>query len=108
MLANNICDLKRDIEVKRHTLPYYIGVKKAVSLYARLYYLTYAAMTAMVILKILSPICLISLFSIIPVQRNINAFLKKQEKAETFITAIKNFILIMDADTVMIFISALI
>jgi 1,4-dihydroxy-2-naphthoate octaprenyltransferase len=83
-------------------------VKKALSLHAGLYYLTYAAMTAMVILKILSPICLISLISIIPVQKNINAFLKKQEKSKTFITAIKNFIIIMGADTVMIFISALI
>jgi 1,4-dihydroxy-2-naphthoate octaprenyltransferase len=108
MLANNICDLEKDITVKRHTLPYYIGVKKALYLYAGLYYLTYAATAAMVLFKILPPICLVTLLTIIPVQKNIKRFFKKQEKETTFIMAIRNFILIMGANTVMIFISALI
>ncbi|MDF2486893.1 MAG: UbiA prenyltransferase, partial [Herbinix sp.] len=89
MLANNICDLEKDIAVKRHTLPYYIG-KKALYLFAGLYYLTYFATIAMVIFRILSPICLLSLVTIIPVQKNINIFLKKQEKASTFLMSIKN------------------
>jgi len=107
MLANNICDLEKDIEVKRHTLPYYIG-RKALYLFAGLYYLTYAAVVAMVVLKRLHPICLLSLISLIPVQKNINQFFKKQEKETTFICAIKNFIIIMSANILMIFISALI
>jgi 1,4-dihydroxy-2-naphthoate octaprenyltransferase len=107
MLANNICDLEKDILVKRHTLPYYIG-KKALYLFAGLYYLTYAAVIAMAALKILHPICLLSLVTIIPVQKNINEFFKKQEKATTFLCAIKNFIIIMGANSLMIFISALI
>ncbi|MFU0825999.1 MAG: Prenyltransferase [Lachnoclostridium sp.] len=107
MLANNICDLKKDILVKRHTLPYYIG-DRALLLFAFGYYLTYFATVAMVILKILSPLCLLNLFTIIPVQKNINAFFKKQEKAATFIVAIKNFIIIMGTTTVLIFISTLI
>lgn len=104
MLANNICDLEKDIAVKRHTLPYYIG-KKALYLFAGLYYLTYAATIAMVALKILHPICLLSLVSIILVQKNINTFFKKQDKATTFLTAIKNYIIIMGINTVMIMIS---
>jgi 1,4-dihydroxy-2-naphthoate octaprenyltransferase len=107
MLANNICDLEKDIAVKRHTLPYYIG-RKALYLFAGLYYLTYAAIVAMTILGILHPICLLSLVTIIIVQKNINAFFKKQEKATTFLYAIKNFIIIMSFDTLMIFISAVI
>ena len=105
MLANNICDLEKDIAVKRHTLPYYIG-RKALGLFAGLYYLTYAATIVMVVLQILHPICLLSLVTIIPVQKNINVFLKKQEKAETFQCSIKNFILIMGAQVITIGISA--
>lgn len=106
MLANNICDLEKDIAVKRHTLPYYIG-KNALYLFAGLYYLTYAATILMVILGILSPVCLMVLITIIPVQKNINIFFKKQEKATTFLCAIKNYIIIMGADTLLIFLSAL-
>ena len=105
MLANNICDLEKDIVVKRHTLPYYIG-KKALYLFAGLYYLTYLATVMMVILRILSPVCLLSLVTIIPVQKNINTFFRKQEKATTFLMAIKNYIIIMGVNSLMIFLSA--
>jgi 1,4-dihydroxy-2-naphthoate octaprenyltransferase len=107
MLANNICDLEKDIAVKRHTLPYYIG-NKALYLYAGLYYLTYLATILMVIFKILSPLCLLSLLTIFIVQKNINIFFRKQDKATTFITAIKNYVVIMGANTLMIYISSLI
>lgn len=107
MLANNICDLEKDIVVKRHTLPYYIG-KKALYLHAGLYYVTYLATIAMVILKILPPLSLLFLLTIIIVQKNLNTFFKKQEKDTTFLTAIQNYIIIMGSNTLLIFISALI
>jgi 1,4-dihydroxy-2-naphthoate octaprenyltransferase len=106
MLANNICDLEKDITVKRHTLPYYIGSKAALYLHAGLYYITYFATILMVILKILSPICLLSLLTIFIVQKNLNIFFKKQEKATTFVLSVKNYIIIMGANTLMILISA--
>lgn len=105
MLANNICDLEKDIKVKRYTLPYYIG-KNSLYLFAGLYYLTYVATIIMVIFNIISPICLLSLITIIPVQKNIKTFFDKQDKAITFIVSIKNYILIMGANTLMIFISS--
>ncbi|MDF2513684.1 MAG: UbiA prenyltransferase [Herbinix sp.] len=105
MLANNICDVEKDILVKRHTLPYYIG-KKALYLFAGLYYLTYAAMVIMVLCGVLHPICLLSLASIVLVQKNINVFFKKQEKAVTFICSIKNFVIIMGVNSSLILISA--
>lgn len=104
MLANNTCDLERDIAVKRYTLPYYIG-SKALYLFAALYYLIYASIILMVLLKILSPLCLLILLTIIPVQKNINTFFKKQEKATTFITAVKNYVIIMAAESLLIFVS---
>jgi 1,4-dihydroxy-2-naphthoate octaprenyltransferase len=107
MLANNICDVEKDIAVKRYTLPYYLG-KKSLQLFALLYYLCYAAVVAMVLLKILSPLCLLILLTLWPVQKNINIFFRRQEKAVTFITSIKNYVLIMGSSSLLIFVSALI
>ena len=106
MLANNICDLEKDVAVKRYTLPHYIG-KAALPLFAGLYYVTYVATILMVLLKLLHPICLLSLLSIILVQKNIHEFFIKQDKATTFMCAIKNFIFIMGTNTAVIFISIL-
>lgn len=106
MLANNICDLEKDIKVKRHTLPYYIG-KKSLNLFAFVYYATYIAAIIMVILKVLPPIYLIFLLSIIPVQKNIKQFMEKQEKSLTFICSIKNYIIIMASNSLAIFLSGL-
>lgn len=106
MLANNMCDLKKDIIVKRHTLPYYVG-KKSIYLYAGIYYMTYLATIVMVVVGILSPICLLSLLTIFIVQKNIKQFMKKQDKATTFILSIKNYVIIMGVNTLLIFISAL-
>jgi len=106
MLANNICDLEKDIKVKRHTLPYYIG-KKPLNLFAFVYYATYIAAIIMVILKVLPPIYLIFLLSIIPVQKNIKQFMEKQEKSLTFICSIKNYIIIMASNSLAIFLSGL-
>jgi 1,4-dihydroxy-2-naphthoate octaprenyltransferase len=108
MLANNICDLQKDAAVGRHTLPYYLGVKRSLYLFAALYYTVYAAVTLAIVLKILHPVCLLFWLTIIPAQKNISAFSKKQEKSETFITSIKNYVIIMGGISALIFISALI
>lgn len=108
MLANNICDLEHDILVKRYTLSYYLGKKASLYLFAVIYYGTYLAVILMTALKILPPICLVSLVSLIPVQKNINTFFKVQEKSSTFVTSIKNYVIIMGTDTALIFLSGLI
>ncbi len=104
MLANNICDLERDITVNRFTLPYYLGKRKAVYLFAGLYYLVYLDIILMVILGKLPVLCLLSLITVYPVQKNINLFFKEQDKAKTFIVSIKNYVLIMGSISLMIFI----
>lgn len=108
MLANNICDLEHDILVKRYTLPYYLGNKASLWLFAAIYYGTYLAVIVMVALKILSPICLLSLISLIPVQKNINTFFREQVKSRTFVMSIRNYIIIMATDTALIFLSGLV
>lgn len=104
MLANNVCDLEKDILVRRHTLPYYIG-KKSLYLFASLYYVTYVATVIMVLTKILSPVALLSFITLPLVQKNIRAFFAKQEKSTTFMVAIQNYVLIMAANTLFIFLS---
>ncbi|MDX9888564.1 MAG: UbiA family prenyltransferase [Anaerovoracaceae bacterium] len=94
MLANNICDLERDIRVKRYTLPYYLG-SKSLYLFASLYYITYFATIIMAVMGMISPIALVSLVTLIPVQKNISRFLKEQTKETTFNLSIKNYIWIM-------------
>lgn len=95
MLANNICDLERDVRVKRYTLPYYLGDKKSLYLFAGLYYITYLVNIVMAIVGMISPIALLSLVTLIPVQRNISRFFKEQNKETTFNVAIINYLWIM-------------
>lgn len=95
MLANNICDLERDVAVNRFTLVYYIGKNQAVALYGLLYYLSFAGIALMVMLGIVPRLSLLAIVLGIPMAKvNINVFKEKQSKAETFITSIKNYILI--------------
>lgn len=102
MLANNICDVDKDVAVMRHTLPYYLG-KRALDLYAWIYYVIYLAGAAMVLSGILPWPYLLFLATLFPVEKNIRAFRKKQDKQTTFVLSIKNFILIMGADVILIF-----
>ncbi len=107
MLANNICDVDKDIAVMRYTLPYYLGQKPSLYLFAALYYIPYLALIAMVSLKILHPLCLAAMLTLIPVQKNINIFFRQQDKEKTFICSIKNYVTIMGSIALLIFISAL-
>ncbi len=107
MLANNICDVEKDIIVKRYTLPYYLGTK-ALYLFAGLYYICYVDVILMVIFNVISPVCLISLLTIFFVQKNITRFFRLQDKGKTFVCSIKNYVIIMASSTLLIFISAFI
>lgn len=81
MLANNTCDVEKDILVKRFTLPYYLGAKNSVTLFAVLYLMCYLAPCLMVILGMLSPVCLLILLTFPIVWKNIRTFQKEQKKA---------------------------
>ncbi|GAB1454903.1 1,4-dihydroxy-2-naphthoate polyprenyltransferase [Spirochaetota bacterium] len=104
MLANNICDVEKDVAVKRYTLPYYLG-SKSLLLFVALNYLPYLALIIMVAIRMLPPLCLISFATILIVKKNIKAFLDTQEKATTFINSIKNYVIIMGSFTLLIIIS---
>ncbi len=101
MLANNICDVERDVRVDRYTLAFYLK-EKALTLFALLYYATYLSVIVMVVFRFLTPLSLFLLITLLPVQRNIRIFAVKQTKEETFVIAIKNFILIISVHIALI------
>lgn len=95
MLANNICDLERDIAVRRYTLPYYIGTRYALLLHALLYIGAFADVLLLTLFGVLPPYGLIILLGLLPVWRNVRKFGALQSKKETFPLSILNFIIIM-------------
>lgn len=106
MLANNICDVKKDITAGRYTLPYFLG-KSALTLFAGLYYAVYIANTLLVLLNILSPICLLLWLTIVPVHKNIRRFREEPDKGKTFVLSVQNYILLIGTQTVLVFVSGL-
>lgn len=102
MLANNICDIEDDIENKRYTLPIYIGKANALKVFKSLYYIAYFDMLVLFLLRVMPPIYLLSLLTIIPVTKNIMLFYKKQTKKDTFVLAVKNFVLMNMAQVLFI------
>lgn len=101
MLANNICDAERDVMVHRYTLAFYLG-ERALYVFAGLYYMAYLSVVALVVFGYLPALSLLLLVTLIPIQKNISRFFKKQIKEETFILSVKNFIVFLLAHTVLI------
>lgn len=108
MLANNICDIDEDMENRRYTLPVYIGRKNALLLFKYLYYVSYLDLIVLLILGVNPILVVLLLLTLIPIRRNISQFSQKQEKASTFILAVKNFVLMSSARIVVLGVAVLI
>ena len=93
MLANNICDIDEDIENKRYTLPIYIGKEKALKVFKWLYYIGFISIFIGVLIRALPVVSIVTLLVLKVVQGNINKFNKLQTKKDTFILAVKNFVI---------------
>jgi 1,4-dihydroxy-2-naphthoate octaprenyltransferase len=107
MLANNTCDVERDVKIQRYTLPYFIGKKAAIAIYKLLYAAAYASMIASVISRTLSPVTLLALASFPLVWKNVKVFEAEQVKSKTFATSIKNFVQVLFPYMATIFIGAI-
>lgn len=94
MLANNICDIEDDLPNKRYTLPIVVGKAKAVTLLKLLFALSYVAIIAAVVLRALPLYSLLSLLSIIPLTKNVKAFVANPTKKDTFGAIVGSFVLI--------------
>ena len=107
MLSNNLCDLETDITNHRYTLVYYIGKTTALKLYQILYFINFVAMVLAVVFKIAPILMLGTLVVGIPVYKNIQLFLQKQEKRTTFALAIKNMVMIHVVQMLLLVISVI-
>ncbi|QSF44851.1 prenyltransferase [Paenibacillus tianjinensis] len=102
MLANNICDIEDDLENRRYTLPVYIGRQNALLLFKMLYYVSYLDLIVLLIIGVNPVLVALLLITLVPLRRNISLFYEKQEKAVTFILAVKNFVLMSTARIVVL------
>jgi 1,4-dihydroxy-2-naphthoate octaprenyltransferase len=89
-LANNICDLKEDIEDDRFTLPYYIGIDKALVVFKSFYYAGYTAIILSVVFGTFPRFVALSLLTFPYISKNIRIFMNEQDKKTTFLTTIIN------------------
>lgn len=104
MLANNTCDLDEDVLNNRHTLVYYIGKNRAVSLFKLLVVLSFVFATLGVLFNIV-PITLLAIWLIFPkIWKNTLVYSKEQIKTKTFPLAIKNLGMIALTQVVLFFI----
>jgi 1,4-dihydroxy-2-naphthoate octaprenyltransferase len=94
MLANNICDIDDDLANQRRTLPSFLGVKSSVRLFRLLYYIAYASVAVLMVLRVITWPALIFMLTLIPAELQIRKFAAKQSKQETFVIAVKNFVLL--------------
>ncbi|NVY96635.1 1,4-dihydroxy-2-naphthoate polyprenyltransferase [Lactobacillus sp. DCY120] len=94
LLANNICDYQEDLDLKRHTIVRYLGVRKSLYFYAALLIGGYLLLLSVMIVGIL-PWTFILTFLILPIiYRNTRELFHAQIKTKTFIYAVKNLFLI--------------
>ena len=107
MLANNICDVEHDVQVKRYTLAYYLGKKWSLRVFSCCYYAIYCVQMLMILLGIFSPLFLLFFITIVPVEKNIGRFRQVQCKETTFLCSIKNYLIIMGADVLLIFLEGI-
>lgn len=93
VLANNICDLKQDIENHRFTLVYHIGKEKSIQLYNWLTYGSYAVLAIPILFGWLPWIMILIYPTLIYVHQQVILFNQRQEKSETFVTSVKSFLI---------------
>ncbi len=93
MLANNICDLETDIRNHRYTLVYYIGKGNARFLYFALSVFPWFLWLLYSLIGFLPLWALVGFPLASLSYKSLRRFLEKQVKQETFIEAVKSFVL---------------
>lgn len=95
MLANNICDIQKDINNQRITLPIVIGQNLSKGLFICLYLVSYLAIIILIILGILPVVSIIGLLSMPFVISNGFKFINNPQKSVTFKYAVINLQLVL-------------
>lgn len=89
MLANNICDLEEDEMNNRFTLVHYLGKQRSIQLFIGMNIAALLAILFSVLIRI-APWTTLGTFLVAPfIYKQVQIFLTKQVKRETFICAVK-------------------
>ena len=89
MLANNICDLEEDEKNNRFTLVHYLGKQRAIQLFIGMNIAAFLAILFSVLIGI-APWTMLGSFLAAPfIYKQVQLFLTKQVKRETFICAVR-------------------
>ena len=94
MLANNICDIEDDVENRRYTLAVYIGRQRALKVYFSLYLIAFIAILLMVTFRMTPWYHIITMIVYLPIFKMYLSFKSHPSKKDTFITAVKSFVLL--------------
>lgn len=105
MLANNICDIDKDIVNGRKTLPILIGQQNGLRLWNGLYFTSYIILVLLVILDIFNPIMLLGLVTIPVVLKNCKKLNEIPVKAKSFKYVVFNLQIILGSLIVLLLIS---
>ncbi len=100
MLANNICDMEKDLANGRITLPLIIGRPSSKLLWIGSYLICYCLIIGLVIARVIPVVGLIGLLTLPIVLRNSRKFIRYSVKAETFKYAVFNLQIILLAVTI--------
>lgn len=90
MLANNIGDLEEDIEDNRFTLPYYIGVEKALTVYRFFYYSVYASVIVSILMGTFPKLVIFFFLAVPIIQKNIRKVMIKHDKDTGMLASVIN------------------
>ncbi|MGT2950396.1 1,4-dihydroxy-2-naphthoate prenyltransferase [Streptococcus cuniculi] len=93
MLANNLCDLDEDIRNHRHTLVFHIGREKGLLLYVCLAMFPWLLWLVYPLIGFLPFWAWLGYGVAILSYKSLGRFLEKQVKRETFVEAVKSFVL---------------
>lgn len=107
MLANNTCDIDKDVLVKRYTLPYYLGQKTSVKLMYGLYIAVFSSIVVSTVFGLLPLLAIVTLVLLPLVWKNVKAFKKDLVKHVSFKFIIKNFIMIMGLYSLLVMVGSL-
>ncbi|BBM18240.1 1,4-dihydroxy-2-naphthoate octaprenyltransferase [Enterococcus avium] len=89
MLANNICDLEEDEKNNRFTLVHYLGKQRAIRLFVGMNLVAFLAILLSIVIGIAPWSMLGTIFAVPYIYKQIQMFLTKQVKRETFICAVR-------------------
>ncbi|UQS82139.1 1,4-dihydroxy-2-naphthoate polyprenyltransferase [Bombilactobacillus folatiphilus] len=94
LLANNICDYQEDLDLGRHTIVRFLGVKNSLWFYAILIIVGFIFMIVAVWQRWMPWTTLLTLLTIPAIYKNTKQFFAVHIKSQTFKLAVKNLFII--------------